>query len=107
MFRALCHHIWDVVIDRFPASKHSAVGGFIFLRFFCPALIQPEGIDLDANIDNREVRRGLLLITKVVQNLANNVVFGAKEQHMKVLNVFLSDNIRQVTKFLSDCAVSF
>ncbi|WWD06786.1 hypothetical protein V865_004881 [Kwoniella europaea PYCC6329] len=103
MFRALCHHIWELVDDRFPDSRHSAVGSFIFLRFFCPAIVSPESIDLDVNPDTRETRRALLLITKVIQNLANNVVF--KEPHMKVLNNFLSDNIRQVTKFLSDIAI--
>ncbi|WWC73068.1 uncharacterized protein I206_107033 [Kwoniella pini CBS 10737] len=103
MFRAMCHHIWELVDDRFPDSRHSAVGSFIFLRFFCPAIVSPESIDLDVNPDTRETRRALLLITKVIQNLANNVVF--KELHMKVLNSFLSDNIRQVTKFLSDIAI--
>jgi neurofibromin 1 len=106
LFRALCHHIWEVVEDRFPDSRHSAVGSFIFLRFFCPAIVAPENIDLDIGADSRDVRRALLLITKVIQNLANNVVFGNKEPHMKVLNSFLSENIRQVTKFLSDVAVS-
>ncbi|WWC91180.1 uncharacterized protein L201_006121 [Kwoniella dendrophila CBS 6074] len=103
MFRALCHHIWELVDDRFTDSRHSAVGSFIFLRFFCPAIVSPESIDLDVDPDTRDTRRALLLITKVIQNLANNVVF--KEPHMKVLNSFLSDNIRQVTKFLSDIAI--
>lgn len=105
LFRALCHHIWEVVEERFPDSRHSAVGSFVFLRFFCPAIVAPEGIDLDVNPDTRDTRRALLLITKVIQNLANNVLFGNKEAHMKVLNQFLSENIRQVTKFLSDVAV--
>ncbi|WVR09039.1 hypothetical protein IAU60_006099 [Kwoniella sp. DSM 27419] len=103
MFRALCHHIWEVVNDRFPDSRHSAIGSFIFLRFFCPAIVSPESIDLDLSPDSRETRRALLLITKVIQNLANNVVF--KEPHMRVLNSFLSENIRQVTRFLSDIAL--
>ncbi|WVF65508.1 hypothetical protein IAT40_000236 [Kwoniella sp. CBS 6097] len=103
MFRALCHHIWEVVDDRFYESRHSAVGSFIFLRFFCPAIVSPESIDLDLNPDNKETRRALLLITKVIQNLANNVVF--KEPHMKLLNNFLSDNIIPVTKFMSDLAI--
>ncbi|WRT69099.1 uncharacterized protein IL334_006083 [Kwoniella shivajii] len=103
LFKALCHHIWEIVEDRFPDSRHSAIGSFIFLRFFCPAIVSPESIDLDVNPDTRETRRALLLITKVIQNLANNVVF--KEPHMKVLNNFLSENIRQVTKFLSDIAI--
>ena len=102
----MCHHIWEVVEDRFPDSRHSAVGSFIFLRFFCPAVVSPESIDLEISPDNRDIRRALVLITKVIQNLANNMVFGSKEPHMKVLNPFLSENIKQVTKFLSDVAVS-
>lgn len=105
LFRALCHHIWEVVEEKWPESRHSAIGSFIFLRFFCPAIVSPESIDLDVPADRRDTRRALLLITKVIQNLANNVLFGSKEAHMKVLNEFLSDNIRQVTKFLSDVAV--
>ena len=29
-------------MKRFPESKHACVGGFIFLRFFCPAILSPE-----------------------------------------------------------------
>lgn len=105
LFRALCYHIWDVVEDKFPESRHSAVGSFVFLRFYCPAIVAPEVVDLDVSPDTRESRRALLLITKVIQNLANNVLFGNKEAHMKVLNPFLSENIRQVTKFLADVAI--
>lgn len=104
MFRALCHQLWEIVEDRFPDSRHSAVGSFIFLRFFCPAIVSPEAIDLAVPAESREVRRALLLITKVIQNLANNVKF--KEPHMQILNAFLAENIKQVTRFLSDVAVS-
>jgi neurofibromin 1 len=104
MFRALCHQIWEIVEDRFPEARHSAIGSFIFLRFFCPAIVSPEGIDLDIPSESREIRRALLLITKVIQNLANNVKF--KEPHMQILNSFLAENIKQVTRFLSDIAVS-
>lgn len=104
MFRALCHQLWEIVEDRFPDSRHSAVGSFIFLRFFCPAIVSPEAIDLAISAESREVRRALLLITKVIQNLANNVKF--KESHMQILNTFLAENIKQVTRFLSDVAVS-
>lgn len=105
MLRALCHYIWESVEDRYPESRHSAVGSFIFLRFFCPSIVAPDNIDLEIPADSRDLRRGLLLITKVIQNLANNIVFGNKEPHMKVLNPFLGENIRQVTKFLSDVAI--
>lgn len=83
-------------------SKYSAVGGFLFLRFICPAIVSPETVDLPVD---PSFRKGLLLITKIMQNLANNVLFG-KEQHMMVLNGLLEDNILSVTHFLSEVVVS-
>ncbi|KAG8870177.1 Ras GTPase activating protein ira2 [Serendipita sp. 405] len=96
--RELCAHIADTVSERWPESKYAAVGGFLFLRFICPAIVSPETVDLPTD---PSVRRGLLFITKIVQNLANNVLFG-KEQFMVVLNPFLEDNILSVTHFLSE-----
>lgn len=51
------------------------------------------------------MRRGLLLIAKVIQNLANNVLFGAKEPFMFPLNDFLTQNIYRVTTFLREISV--
>ena len=51
------------------------------------------------------MRRGLLLIAKVIQNLANNVLFGAKEPYMFPLNDFLTQNIYRVTTFLREISV--
>jgi hypothetical protein len=73
----LCAHLQDEVKDKFPQSKHSIVGGFLFLRFICPVLVSPEGL----NIENlsKESRRTLVLISKILQNLANGIDFGRKE----------------------------
>ncbi|KAG8833280.1 Ras GTPase activating protein ira2 [Serendipita sp. 399] len=96
--REICAHIAETVSERWPESKYAAVGGFLFLRFICPAIVSPETVDLPGD---PSVKRGLLFITKIVQNLANNVLFG-KEQFMVVLNPFLEDNILSVTHFLSE-----
>ncbi|ORX72553.1 hypothetical protein BCR32DRAFT_285738 [Anaeromyces robustus] len=84
-----------------PGSALPAVGGFIFLRFFCPAIVSPDDHDL-VNIPPmaKELRRGLVLCTKVILNLANNVRFGGKETFMIELNEFLIANIAPVTLFL-------
>lgn len=54
--------------------------------------------------DNVALRRGLMVIAKVVQNLANNIMFG-KEPHMMVLNQFLMQHVAPVTKFVSGLQV--
>ncbi|KAF8943228.1 Ras GTPase activating protein ira2 [Haplosporangium gracile] len=102
-FKEVCWYLSQAVGERFPDAKFTAVGGFIFLRFLCPAIVAPESDGLlHAPIENTKVRRGLLLITKVIQNLANNVLFGAKEPFMIVLNTFLTSNIHKVTRFLGN-----
>ena len=75
-------------------------------RFISPAVVQPELVDVEVPKDDSDViRRGLKVIAKVIQNLANNIFFG-KEQHMVPLNDFLHDNIVNVTRYLNDIVVS-
>lgn len=94
-----------MVTTRFPEAKYTAVGAFIFLRFFCPAIVAPDVEGLVSTVPSKEMRRGLLLIAKIIQNLANNVLFGAKEPYMFPLNEFLSQNIYDVTTFLRKISV--
>lgn len=93
-------------MPRFLEAKYTAVGAFIFLRFFCPAIVAPEAEGLVSTPPSKEMRRGLLLIAKIIQNLANNVLFGAKEPYMFPLNDFLTQNIYHVTTFLREISVS-
>ncbi len=66
-------------------------------------MVTPEIIDIEVpkGEDGTTFRRGLMVIAKIIQNLANNIFFG-KEAHMTILNKFLGDNIANVTRFLSD-----
>lgn len=78
-------------------------------RFISPAIVAPETIDIELPKDlSREehmvIRRGLMVIAKIIQNLANNLFFG-KEKHMVPLNTFLQANIASVTRFLSELNV--
>ncbi|KAJ6532260.1 hypothetical protein DFH09DRAFT_1370329 [Mycena vulgaris] len=106
MFREICAHISRVVSRVWPEAKFSAMGAFIFLRFISPAIVAPETIDIELPKDlskeeHMVIRRGLMVIAKIIQNLANNLFFG-KEKHMVPLNTFLQANIASVTRFLSE-----
>jgi hypothetical protein len=50
------------------------------------------------------MRRGLMIIAKIIQNLANNIFFG-KEAYMVVLNEYLREHIVTVTRYLSELNV--
>ncbi|SCZ95032.1 BZ3500_MvSof-1268-A1-R1_Chr11-3g03557 [Microbotryum saponariae] len=104
--REICALIAEAVGARFPESVFTAIGGFIFLRLINPAIVSPEMIDLDlvdqaAGTDAREVRKGLVSVSKILQALANNVRFGAKEPGMRAINPFMDRNIFTMTSFLS------
>ena len=74
--------------------------------FISPAVVSPEIIDIEIPKENSAVlRRGLMVIAKIIQNLANNALF-IKEPHMMIFNNFLEDNITDVTRFLSEMHVS-
>ncbi|KAI9277397.1 hypothetical protein BY458DRAFT_433218 [Sporodiniella umbellata] len=105
-FREISQMIVASVRKRFPGAKYTAVGSFLFLRFFCPAIVSPETSGLMKTPPSRELRRGLLMATKVIQSLANNVLFGAKETYMIILNDFLTSRIYLVACFLRDSSTS-
>ncbi|KAI1796034.1 hypothetical protein LXA43DRAFT_649826 [Ganoderma leucocontextum] len=100
IIREICAHIAKAVNEVWPEAKFAALGAFIFLRFISPAIVTPETVDVAIPPDPT-VRRELMVIAKIIQNLANNILFG-KEAHMVILNDFLKDNIVTVTKFLSE-----
>ncbi|KAI9294940.1 hypothetical protein K502DRAFT_360889 [Neoconidiobolus thromboides FSU 785] len=98
--REICSYLAKVVVEKFPEANTTSVGGLMFLRFFCPAIVAPDIQGLVKTVTDKDLRRGLLLITKVIQNLANNVFFGAKEAFMISLNDLLTDYIPKVTNYL-------
>ncbi|KAI9259080.1 hypothetical protein BY458DRAFT_479034 [Sporodiniella umbellata] len=102
IFREELELIATSVGSHFPEAKYTAVGGFVFLRLFGPAILSPEtaGFAKNALPKSSNTRKILLQATRIIQNLANNVLFGAKEPHMVSLNDFLTNNIYRVTSFL-------
>ena len=68
-------------------------------------MVSPSEIDVEIPQTNPVVlRQGLKIIAKVIQTLANNVLFG-REAHMSILNPFLQSKIMEVFKFLSELSV--
>jgi Ras GTPase-activating protein 1 len=51
--------------------------------------------------------RSLIMVAKCLQNLANLVEFGGKEQYMEVVNPFILKNKERMVVFLDTLSVSF
>mmetsp|Transcript_6968 Transcript_6968/g.17607 ORF Transcript_6968/g.17607 Transcript_6968/m.17607 type:complete len:987 (-) Transcript_6968:37-2997(-) len=88
------------ISQKFPDSKYIVIGGFYFLRYLCPAIISPEGHGYKSSIPlDSDCRRGLVLVSKVIQQISNGVEFGAKEEFMKPFNNYVRDSIGRVRNY--------
>ena len=87
-----------------PNTEYTSVSSFFFLRFICPCLVSPVAFGLASRPPSKPVTRGLTLIAKVVQNMANLVEFGEKEMFMNPLNPFIVENLDRMKIFLTGLA---
>lgn len=91
--RWICKQLGQLCRQRFPdADKYqigSIMGGYINLRFFNPVIVTPDALNFISTKPSRSMRRNLVLIAKVLQNLSNGLEFGDKEQFMSVVNTFI------------------
>ena len=125
--RIIMRRIRDCAEDRYGGFlrtvAYSSVSGFLFLRFFCPAVLNPKLFGLlkgkpllgffippaDKTSDHARPRaqRTLTLITKTLQTLANLGTFGSKEPWMEPMNVFLTTHRPEFKSFIDEvCNIS-
>ncbi|KAH0511460.1 Neurofibromin [Microtus ochrogaster] len=101
--RSVCHCLYQVVSQRFPQNSIGAVGSAMFLRFINPAIVSPyEAGILDKKPPPR-IERGLKLMSKILQSIANHVLF-TKEEHMRPFNDFVKSNFDLARRFFLDIA---
>ncbi|KAJ3447944.1 ras gtpase-activating protein [Anaeramoeba flamelloides] len=99
-FRIICNELAVRVEEKYQDAKHTAICGFIFLRVMCPAITTPEAYGLVQNVPNKHARRHLILVAKILQNVANGVNF--KEGFMQSLSEFINENKDKAKKFFDD-----
>jgi GTPase-activator protein for Ras-like GTPase len=108
--RQILKYIRAVAEDRYGdflrTVAYTSVSGFLFLRFFCPALLNPKLFGLLRDHPQPKAQRTLTLIAKSLQALANLSNFGQKEAWMEPMNRFLTSHRQGVKDFIdSVCAV--
>jgi len=84
---------------KYPNAKYKSVGALFFLRFVVPTVMTPHVYGLISEPPGASAQRNLTLLSKVLQNLVNEVEFGNKEEYMKTLNEFLVENIPILHRF--------
>lgn len=76
-----CFLLSESVTAKMPGARYVGIGGFLLLRFILPVM----ATGLPGSVIPAERRRGLVLISKAMINLVNDVEFGKKEPFMSVL----------------------
>eukprot|EP00474_Spongospora_subterranea_P002356 CRZ02814.1 hypothetical protein [Spongospora subterranea] len=85
--------------DRDERQAHRIVGGLLFLRYYNPAIIDIVTSHPHPEFRSSRMRRNLILVAKVLQNLSNGVLFGDKEQYMSHLNLYLGKRSEDLFDF--------
>lgn len=87
-------------------ASYTGVSGFLFLRFFVPAILGPKLFGLNVGPIGPKSSRLLTLISKVIQNLANLVEFGQKELFMAPMNTLIKSKLGDMRLYLNAISVS-
>jgi len=106
--REILRYLQSKVIERLPPEeiepvKYSIVSSFVFLRFFCPAIMGPKlNHIMDEHPPDVISTRTLILIAKSVQAVSNFKEFtGNDEGYMKHLNAAITDNITPMRSLIN------
>ncbi|KAF8865120.1 RasGAP protein-like protein [Acephala macrosclerotiorum] len=102
--RQILKYIRAVAEDRYGdflrTVTYTSVSGFLFLRFFCPALLNPKLFGLLKDHPQAKAQRTFTLIAKSLQALANLSNFGQKEAWMEPMNRFLNSHRQSLKDFI-------
>ncbi|KAK3349459.1 hypothetical protein B0T25DRAFT_459740 [Lasiosphaeria hispida] len=108
--RHVLKYIRAVAEDRYGdflrTVTYTSVSGFLFLRFICPAILNPKLFGLLRDHPRPRAQRTLTLIAKGLQALANLSTIGKKETWMEPMNRFINTQRQSVRDFLDAvCAI--
>ncbi|CCE62546.1 hypothetical protein TPHA_0C03960 [Tetrapisispora phaffii CBS 4417] len=94
--------ISQINVDRGTKEKIilNSISSFLFLRYLCPILLNPNLFGITNKIPNENVRRTLTLITKVLLHFSTLTHFGNKEPWMLCMNDFIDDNNDDLHNFI-------
>lgn len=107
-FRNLARRVSDHFGDgpEYEDSKYTAVSGFLFLRFFAPAILGPKLFGLRETHADKNVSRTLTILAKTVQKIGNIELplHNGKEEWMGPLYTWIAFYTDEVKDFLDRLA---
>lgn len=104
-FKYICGSIYRAIATKFGEAVLIAVGLFMFLRFFCPAIISPES-SFDMPEVTPKVKRSLIQVVKVIQYMANGSLANLKWAKLAVRMEVMEVMNEQIFDFLEKLALA-
>jgi len=83
--------------SKFDSGSDRLLGSFFFLRVVCPAIINPIAYGMMTAEKDFEIKRGLVIIAKMLQTLANGES-SFSEEYMVPMQPFLQENACVMTE---------
>jgi len=104
--KSVCYFLRVATEKKYPTAVNRVLGGFIFLRFFCPAIVAPENYAIVEKVPPLNARRSLVLIAKNLQNMANEIhnVKGQKEPYMERFIPYLVETSPKMSQYFKALA---
>ncbi|XP_035196664.1 rasGAP-activating-like protein 1 isoform X2 [Oxyura jamaicensis] len=105
VMRAAFKQLRRRVEEQFPSAQHEevryfSISGFLFLRFFAPAVLTPKLFGLREQHADPRTGRTLLLLAKALQSIGNLGLQLGKEPWMAPLHAVLLPSVTRVKAFL-------
>jgi hypothetical protein len=105
--RQVCRHVGDRVAEKFKDQKSArliGIGGVLFLRFFCPAVLSPieYGIVSRSSVLSPTCQGTLVKVTSSIQCLVNQVSFVAGKSLFEMNEVFVDLRRTETNAFLEN-----
>ena len=99
--RTMCFILYQTVSKKFPEFVDFAVAIALFLRFINPSIVSPQSKGLISEMHLQpNIIRGLTLLSKILQNLANQQLFKPNPTHdLTYINPFLEENFPLLMEF--------
>eukprot|EP01130_Rhizamoeba_saxonica_P015853 TRINITY_DN7193_c0_g1_i1.p1 TRINITY_DN7193_c0_g1~~TRINITY_DN7193_c0_g1_i1.p1 ORF type:complete len:1667 (+),score=361.12 TRINITY_DN7193_c0_g1_i1:509-5509(+) len=102
-FKMVFTQVNNMMLDKFEEidekSVYYAVGGLFFLRFVIPSIVAPHYYGLLQDPPSDPTQRQLILISKILQSIANMALPGKKETYLEFMTHFIEENIPKVEDF--------
>jgi len=100
--RILTHHLWKETSAKNPSLGANTIGSYFFLRLICPSIVMAYQNGIIKEKPGKHAERSLVIIAKMLQQVANNLPFQQKEAELMIFNPIILKNKSQFNEFITN-----